>query len=515
MDIVTIDGIPVYRALVDDADTGMLRISLVDDPAVQSNFLAFGKQKKVQMYAVQDDEKRLVLGVVMRADFPIYRRDDKNGEYYVIYTADTIRKMAEKYLLEGRQNEVNIMHEEGSDVDGVNMVQYFIKGDSVQVEGFDDIAVGSLFAEFHVSNDDVWAAIKDGTYRGFSLEGFFDLQPEQSKTFIEEVVDALNGIFSRIVNPKQYERMKKKGLMARLARLLVEMGNVTTDKGVLSWDGEEDLKAGDKVYIEDENGERTPAEDGDYTTTDAKVIVVVEGEVAEIKDAEAQVAPQEGEFASKATDNGTLEWEGDEDLKAGDEVFITDAEGNRAAAPDGDYKTEDGKIIVVVDGKVAEIKDADAEVEPQEETRVEKMHRIAQTFSETYEEKTRKIYDAIVALGFDPYGWLVEAADDYAVYCVWGDTGERYSRFDVAWDGEGNAIVSNPVEVEPAFVSADDKAASEAVQTEVETLRAQVAKLSRVPAGVPAHEAHESAMIPGKTGDKGLDRIACIRAARQ
>ena len=56
MDIVTIDGIPVYQALVDSADTGMMRISLVDDPAVQSDFLAFANQKpaRVQMYAVQD-----------------------------------------------------------------------------------------------------------------------------------------------------------------------------------------------------------------------------------------------------------------------------------------------------------------------------------------------------------------------------------------------------------------------------------------------------------------------------
>ena len=86
---VTIDNIPVFQALVDDEGTGMLRISLVDTPAVMSDFLAFSEEKVPVMYRVQDEEKRLVRGVVMRADFPIYRRDARAGEYYIIYKADT------------------------------------------------------------------------------------------------------------------------------------------------------------------------------------------------------------------------------------------------------------------------------------------------------------------------------------------------------------------------------------------------------------------------------------------
>ena len=98
--IVTIDGLPVYQAVISDEQCGMLRISLVDDPAVQSNFVAFSKnqQPRQLMYAVQNEDKRLVLGVVMRADFPILRRqpltDDKEMEFYIIYKADTIRAMA-------------------------------------------------------------------------------------------------------------------------------------------------------------------------------------------------------------------------------------------------------------------------------------------------------------------------------------------------------------------------------------------------------------------------------------
>ena len=175
----TFGGLPVYDALVPDEDTGMLKISLVDLPAVMSDFLVFNEQRMVQMYSIQDEEKRLVYGVVMRADFPIYRKDDRIGEYYIVYKADTIRKMAEKYLADGLQNEVNVMH--STDVEGVQMVQYFIKDSTrgVNPTGFEDIADGSLFAEFHILNDEVWEAVKDGTYKGFSLEGVFDFIPEQ------------------------------------------------------------------------------------------------------------------------------------------------------------------------------------------------------------------------------------------------------------------------------------------------------------------------------------------------
>ena len=77
----TFGGLPVYDALVPDEDTGMLKISLVDLPAVMSDFLVFNEQRMVQMYSVQDEEKRLVYGVVMRANFPIYRKDERIGEY--------------------------------------------------------------------------------------------------------------------------------------------------------------------------------------------------------------------------------------------------------------------------------------------------------------------------------------------------------------------------------------------------------------------------------------------------
>lgn len=524
--IVTIDGLPVYQALVRDEDSGMLRISLVDDPAVQSDFLAFDSHKRTLLYSVQDEEKRLVLGVVMRADFPIFRRDPKLGEFYIVYKADTIRTMAEKYLAENRQNLVNLMHEQGSEVDGVQMVQYFIKGGGIAPEGFEDIADGSLFAEFHVTNDEVWDAIKAGTYKGFSLEGVFELQPETDKGFVEDIVDALDGVFARHNKTNDKDMTKLKGLMARFARMIAtEMGNVTTDKGILAWDSDEDLKAGDKVYVQDEEGNLITAEDGIYTTADGKAIEVVDGKVAAITDPKAEVAPEEPkpetvEAGSIATDNGTLEWDGEEDLRAGDAVYVRDENGERIPAPDGQYVTEDGKTITVTEGKVASIEDPNAEVD--EEGREQKMQRVIAAFSETYEDKYRRIYAAIVALGFDPYGHILEAGDEFAIYEVWSEKGEKFFRFKITeWNEEGNPVLENGIEVFPTFVTAEEKeqieasfaaekTARETAEARVVELEAQVEKLSKEPAARPAHEEVQNAVA--KTGNKGLDRLAEMMA---
>ena len=519
--IVTIGGIPVYDAIISDEETGMFRISLVDDPAVMSNFQAFDAHKKPMMYAIQDEEKRLVRGCIMRSDFPIYRRDEKMGEYYVIYKAEEIRKMAEKYLMEGRQNDVNLMHQEGSDVDGVQMVQYFIKGDGIQVDGFDDCADGSLFGEFHVVNDDIWAEIKAGTYKGFSLEGVFDLVPEQNKDEIQEIVDLLDGAFKRIFKPNTFMSKLSK-FKAALAKMLQEFGNVTTDKGVISWDGDEDLKAGDPVYVEDSEGNRTPAPDGDYKTDDNKVIVVVEGKVSEIKDAEAEI---ESDFIE--TDKGKLEWDNeDEDLKAGDAVYITDEEGNRNPAPDGDYTTEDGKVIKVSDGKVTEIVDPKAQVSEEEvkAKRISKFKKIKQAFEESFDTKMRKISNAIAAVIDTENFYLVDAGEDFGVVETWNEdwTESHYFRYAITWNEDGTAKAADPVEVKLMFVPMDmespfakgNEEEMAALKAENASLKKEIAKLKKTPAAKPAHEEVKEQTKFTKTGNKGLDNLQRILSAK-
>lgn len=353
-----IDGIPVFEALVGDENDGMVRISLVDLPAVMSDWQRFAGQQP-QTFAIQSEEQRLIRGVIMRADFPIYRRDDR-GEYYLIFRADTIRQMAEKYLAESRQNKVDTMHNT-DEVEDVQMVQFFIKDTArgVNPDGFDDIADGSLFAEFHCTNDEVWEQVKAGTFRGFSLEGFFSFQPDTDQPGIDDIVDGLAGQFAAELKTDRANTMSKIAkTLERLRELLeadaaarVTMGRVTTDRGVLAWPGEEDLKAGDAVeIITDEEGNTAPAEDGEYRTEDGKTIIVENGQVAEIRDPEAEVAPQ-----------------GDEPQEAAEEEAPEAAEPEAPAAEDEpDYKALYEQALE----RISELEAAIAEANTQQEAAV-------------------------------------------------------------------------------------------------------------------------------------------------
>ena len=188
-------GLPVYKAKINSEDEGMFCISLVEDPATESNFLAFDKDKKFLKFAVENDEKRIVRGLIMGANQLIYRRTSNGFEYYIEYDADTIRIMAEKYLKMGFQNNVDTQHN-GNLVEGVNMVQFFIKDveNGINPKGFEDYNDGSLFAEFKVNNDDIWKEIKEGTFKGFSLAGIF----EPVETFSSQEDDEYDDVMDLI-----------------------------------------------------------------------------------------------------------------------------------------------------------------------------------------------------------------------------------------------------------------------------------------------------------------------------
>lgn len=195
--------LPLYKALINGENEGMLTISLVDFPAVESDWVAFEKQSEKLNFKIENEEQRAILGVVMRADFPIYRIDPSGYEFYIEYDADTIRQMAQKYLKDGFQNNVSLMHN-GELVEGVEMQEIFIKNEETGInpKGFEDIADGSLFARFKVENDDIWKEIKEGKFKGFSLEGYFNIEkvkdPEEQE--YNEILDMLNKINNKLKN---------------------------------------------------------------------------------------------------------------------------------------------------------------------------------------------------------------------------------------------------------------------------------------------------------------------------
>lgn len=290
--------LPIYRAIIDNEEAGMVTISLVDFPATESDFVAFEKEKELQKFAIENEEKHIVRGLVMAANMLIYRVHPLYGEYYIYYDAQTLRIMAERYLKNNFQNNVDLNHD-GELVDGVDMVQFFIKDseNGINPKGFEDYADGSLFAEFHINNDEVWEQVKNGDFKGFSLEGFFAIEPtgQEFKSEQNNNKDKYNKAMSKLSKIKE-----------ALKSLLVAFGEVSTDKGVITFDGEE-LEAGMEVKGIDEEGNEIELEDGEYRTEDKKVIVIEGGKVVEIKDDEAEVATDEPAAPEEPQENEETE----------------------------------------------------------------------------------------------------------------------------------------------------------------------------------------------------------------
>lgn len=330
-------GLPLYEAKIDmnDEETGIYCISLVDLPATESNFLAFDAQKELLKYSVQNEEQHKVFGLVMAADTPIYRRNADGYEYYITYSRETIAQMAEKVFKQGNQNNVDTQHNFELE-NGITMCEMFIKDTEkgITPKGYEDYADGSLFATFHIENDDVWNGIKDGSYKGFSLAGVFNID--------EIELNKQNKIENKIMS-------KLNNLKAMLRQLMELFGNVSTDKGALSYASEGELpEIGEEVFIVAEDGSEAPAEDGDYTTEDGTVIVVAEGKVAEIREVEKPADEPKAEEETPAEP---------EEPKAEEE-----AEEEQPAEPAAPAEDERDAKIAEYEARIAELEAENADL---------------------------------------------------------------------------------------------------------------------------------------------------------
>lgn len=250
------DKLPIYNAVIEDESEGILIMSLVDEPATETNWVCFNKDTK-QCFSIVNEEEHILAGVAMIADTPIYRRDESGYEYYIQYSKETIKQMAEKMLADGTFNNIDIQHNEQIlDKGKVNLVELFIKDSSKGIApNYLDVPEGSLLANYKIHDEELWEAAKSGKLNGFSLAG----------------------IFSTKIN-----KFRNMSFKEALKKLLAEFGSVKTDKAILVYDGEELIEG---IEVMQENGEAIP--DGEYVA-DEKIIEVVEGKVASIKPKEAE-----------------------------------------------------------------------------------------------------------------------------------------------------------------------------------------------------------------------------------
>ena len=173
--VMNIDKIKKYKVGINSETDA---ISLVTEPAIESDFVFFNKDKDIVKETFSNDEKHILYGAVLRPDFPIYRNDGEN-EYYLEFTSESIERMARDYMMNYRQGNVTIQHEEYANE--VFMVESWIKQDmdkdkSVSVGLDKSLPIGTWFCGFYVNNNDVWERIKSGELKGFSVEAMIDLE---------------------------------------------------------------------------------------------------------------------------------------------------------------------------------------------------------------------------------------------------------------------------------------------------------------------------------------------------
>ena len=176
----------IIELILDNEEAiGVEAISVVENPAIESDFVALSNQE-IKLAEV-DKEKRLLMGALLIPNKPIYRRNGDN-EYYVFFSKETILKASQIYLQKGNQSNSTLEHK--SELKGLTLVESWIvedkDKDKTALYGL-DAPVGSWVGSVKVDNDEVWNDyVKTGKVKGFSIEGYFADKLERPKEEIKE-----------------------------------------------------------------------------------------------------------------------------------------------------------------------------------------------------------------------------------------------------------------------------------------------------------------------------------------
>lgn len=156
----------------DSKISGIDAISIVESPAIESNFIALNNHQV--KFATVDTEKRILMGPALIPNKPIYRNQD-GEEFYVYFSKATIEKAMQMYLKKGNQGNATLEHD--GKINGLTLVESWIKIDAEKDKsvayGMED-PVGTWYVSMKVDNEEIWNEyVKSGKVKGFSIEGFF------------------------------------------------------------------------------------------------------------------------------------------------------------------------------------------------------------------------------------------------------------------------------------------------------------------------------------------------------
>tara|TARA_R100000655_G_scaffold34175_3_gene66812 strand:+ start:692 stop:1402 length:711 start_codon:yes stop_codon:yes gene_type:complete len=182
----------------DNEELAIDAISLVTEPAIEQDFVYFGKEKNNLTLAKIDEEKRMVVSPALIPNKQIFRYDpNTDSEYYVYFSPETVRKASELYLKHNNHHKATYQHKDR--VSGVLTVESWIKEgeqDKSTMYGF-DLPIGTWFVKMRIDNNELWNKIKEGELKGLSIEGYFVDKMQKMATkepTNEEILQALKEI---------------------------------------------------------------------------------------------------------------------------------------------------------------------------------------------------------------------------------------------------------------------------------------------------------------------------------
>ena len=261
----------VYK-IDETKDIDMVVNSFVSEPATEKEWLFFNRKKQVLNF--YDDEQQIVTSVVMLANTPIYRNDD-GYEYKLVFTPESIRKMAFDYFSKNNFNKISIEHN-GETLEGAAILleSYFVDSVKNVPQKFGKIPDGSWIMSYKVVDKDLWTMIKEKKLRGFSVEVIADLKK-------------LNLNLSKNKNQQNEKNMKKEKEKNKQKFL-----DAVTDQGVqVRFDA---LEVGQLIYAIAEDGTEVLLEQGTYLINFEdrvyEVVVDENGTITEINEVSSEEA---------------------------------------------------------------------------------------------------------------------------------------------------------------------------------------------------------------------------------
>ena len=175
----------VELILGDDEVTGIEAISVVENPAIEEDFIAL-KNEEIKLAEISGD-KRILLGALLIPNKPIYRRNG-DDEYYIYFSKETVEKASQLYLQNGNQNKATLEHQHS--INGLTLVESWIVEDETHDKSRKyglNVPVGTWMGAVKVNNQEIWETyVKEKRVKGFSIEGYFADKMERPKEPIDD-----------------------------------------------------------------------------------------------------------------------------------------------------------------------------------------------------------------------------------------------------------------------------------------------------------------------------------------